>query len=189
MAESDANGRRGAAARVKQPTSRVRRSPGVIDWAAIEKDYRAGKLTVATIERRHGIDRNTMYKRARRDGWPLRQPELSREYHDAKALRRLAERVRHRLERRLDRDEDDAAAEGRDHSVNLLDKLVHVHERIAHLERMIGADAERSGGVAGPLDEAGRAAVEDFLGRHGIELRPIAGWGGRAADGRPPDPA
>lgn len=39
------------------------------DWAAIERDYRAGLLTVKEIARRHEISDVSIYKRVKAEGW------------------------------------------------------------------------------------------------------------------------
>jgi transposase-like protein len=40
-----------------------------IDWENIEKEYRAGQLSVAEIARQHGLSHPAILKRAKRDGW------------------------------------------------------------------------------------------------------------------------
>lgn len=40
-----------------------------IDWAAIERDYRAGRDSLRAIGLRHGISHVSINKRAKRDGW------------------------------------------------------------------------------------------------------------------------
>jgi len=39
------------------------------DWALIEREYRAGQLSIAEIARQSGITRGAIQKRAKRDGW------------------------------------------------------------------------------------------------------------------------
>jgi hypothetical protein len=39
------------------------------DWEAIEREYRAGVLSVREIAKRHGITHGAINKRAKRDGW------------------------------------------------------------------------------------------------------------------------
>lgn len=41
----------------------------VADWAAIERDYRLGQLTVREIARQHEINPSSIIRRAERDGW------------------------------------------------------------------------------------------------------------------------
>lgn len=40
-----------------------------IDWEAIEREYRAGQLSVVEIGRQHSISHTAINKRAKRDGW------------------------------------------------------------------------------------------------------------------------
>jgi len=41
----------------------------VIDWEAIEREFRAGQLSVVEIGRQHGLSHTAINKRAKRDGW------------------------------------------------------------------------------------------------------------------------
>jgi hypothetical protein len=56
-----------------------------VDWEAIEREYRAGQLTVVEIGRQHGLSHTAINKRAKRDGW----------------TRNLADRVRKEVSARL----------------------------------------------------------------------------------------
>lgn len=56
-----------------------------IDWEAIEREYRAGQLSVSEIARQHGVSHTAINKRAKRDGW----------------LRDLSQRVRAEVSARL----------------------------------------------------------------------------------------
>jgi hypothetical protein len=40
-----------------------------VDWKAIEREYRAGQLTVVGIGCQHGLSHTAINKRAKRDGW------------------------------------------------------------------------------------------------------------------------
>lgn len=40
-----------------------------IDWEAIEREYRAGQLSVVEIARQNGVSHTAINKRAKRDGW------------------------------------------------------------------------------------------------------------------------
>lgn len=55
------------------------------DWEAIEREYRAGQLSVSEIARQHAISHTAINKRARKDGW----------------TRDLTERVRKEVSARL----------------------------------------------------------------------------------------
>ena len=59
-----------------------RKSP---DWEMIEREYRAGQLTVVEIGRQQGLSHTAINKRAKRDGW----------------TRNLADRVRKEVSARL----------------------------------------------------------------------------------------
>ena len=43
--------------------------PRNIDWERIEREFRAGQLSIAEIARDHGISRAAIHQRARKDGW------------------------------------------------------------------------------------------------------------------------
>lgn len=44
-------------------------SRNTADWEAIEREYRAGQLSVSEIGRQHGLSHTAINKRAKRDGW------------------------------------------------------------------------------------------------------------------------
>jgi hypothetical protein len=56
-----------------------------VDWEAIEREYRAGQITVVEIGRQHGLSHTAINKRAKRDGW----------------TRNLADKVRKEVSARL----------------------------------------------------------------------------------------
>jgi hypothetical protein len=43
--------------------------PARIDWEAVEREYRAGQLSLREIGRRHEISEGLVRKRAKKDGW------------------------------------------------------------------------------------------------------------------------
>lgn len=55
------------------------------DWEAIEREYRAGQLSVSEIGRQHGVSHTAINKRAKKEGW----------------TRNLAARVREEVSSRL----------------------------------------------------------------------------------------
>lgn len=65
--------------------SAVRNGRPVVDWEAIEREYRAGQLSVVEIGRQYGLSHTAINKRAKRDGWK----------------RNLADRVRKEVSARL----------------------------------------------------------------------------------------
>jgi hypothetical protein len=40
-----------------------------VDWEVVEREYRAGQLSVSEIGRQHDVSHTAINKRARRDGW------------------------------------------------------------------------------------------------------------------------
>jgi hypothetical protein len=73
-----------------RPHEMTERKP--FDWEAIEREYRAGQLTVVEIGRQHGLSHTAIRKRANRDGW----------------TRNLADRVRKEVSARLISDSPEA---------------------------------------------------------------------------------
>ena len=128
-----------------------------IDWAALEREYRAGQLGVAELARLHDINPATIYKQAKRRGW----------------TRDLAPAVRRRIAARL---EAPASAEEAEETVEVAaERAVHVirsHRRdIARLRRIAEELARRieSTLVASADDEAapvgGREGLDGALVR------------------------
>ena len=64
-----------------------------IDWEAVEREYRAGQLSVSEIGRQHDVSHTAINKRAAKEGW----------------ARDLTERVRQEVSARLVSDEVSAA--------------------------------------------------------------------------------
>ena len=56
------------------------------DWEAIEREYRAGQLSVAEIARQHSISPPAIFKRARQQGWTRNYAERIREEVTARAV-------------------------------------------------------------------------------------------------------
>ncbi len=141
-------------------------------WRAIEAGYRAG-LAVRVIAQRHGMSMSAIYKRARRDDWRRDQaprgpaaPKLGTPADDLARLRRLATKLRRRLERLIDgRATDDAVLGGRDTPASLLLKLCQITEKIIAMER-------RLAGAAAPtplqLTEQDRDILDRFKHRYGV---------------------
>lgn len=75
-------------------TDAVKGAKPATDWEAIEREFRAGQLSVSEIGRQHGISHTAINKRAKREGW----------------TRDLSERVRKEVSARLV--SDGVSAEG-----------------------------------------------------------------------------
>ena len=51
-----------------------RRRNGGIDWLAVERDYRAGLLSLRELGQKHGCSHSTIANFASRHGWTRAQP-------------------------------------------------------------------------------------------------------------------
>ena len=162
----------------KRPIRKARRT---IDWRAVEADYRAG-LAVRVIARRHGVNPSTVYKRASRYEWRRNEaptpsfraerraqaasPPLGAPADEIARLRRLAAKLRQRLERLIDGEtDDDAVLGGRESPASLLLKLCQITEKIIVIERrLVGADAPSPK----QLSEQDREILNRFKRRYGV---------------------
>lgn len=88
-----------------------------IDWAAVEKDYRAGVLTDRALGAMHGVSHAAVQKRAKRDGWS----------------KDLTERIRQKAEDKVAKDE--------------VAKEVANSEAVATEKQIIDANAEMMANV------------------------------------------
>lgn len=61
-------------------------SKAAIDWEAIEREYRAGQLSLREIAAIHGVSHVSIHKRAKRDGWEQDLSEAVREKVNAKLV-------------------------------------------------------------------------------------------------------
>lgn len=97
------------------------------DWEAIEREYRAGQLSVSEVGRQHRISHTAINKRAKRDGW----------------TRNLAARVREEVSARL-------VADGVS-SANARETVEAAAVRVVELVRSHRADISRARSVAGRM--------------------------------------
>lgn len=89
------------------------------DWEAVERDYRAGVLSIREIARQHGTKEGTIRSRAKVRGWE----------------RDLTAQVRARAAEKLSRDHAGVRADVRrvsdeeaiEHGANLIDGIVRLH--------------------------------------------------------------
>ena len=141
-------------------------------WRAIEAGYRAG-LAVRVIAQRHGMSITAIHRRARRDDWRRDEtprgpaaPRPGTPADDLARLRRLATKLRRRLERVIDgRATDDAVLGDRESPASLLLKLCQITEKIIAMERrLVGAAAP----TPRQLNEQDRDILDRFKRRHGV---------------------
>lgn len=57
-----------------------------VDWEAVEREYRAGQLSVAEIARQNGVSAPLVFRRAKRDGWTRNLAERIREAVTARSV-------------------------------------------------------------------------------------------------------
>jgi len=96
-----------------------------IDWEAIEREYRAGQLSIREIARQHHITDGAIRKRAKRDGWKRN------------LAKKVREAVRERMVRREVRTQDASDEEIINHvAERAADVLVLHREDIASLREL-----------------------------------------------------
>lgn len=102
-----------------------------IDWAGVEKDYRAGVMSIREIAKWYGISDTAIHKKAKADGWERKQqpPHIER-----KAL------VGEIVSVRADAKPEELTDRARGLAARLLDELDTVTANIGTLEDMIETD-------------------------------------------------
>jgi hypothetical protein len=114
-----------------------------VDWEAIEREYRAGQLTVVEIGRQHGLSHTAINKRAKRDGW----------------TRNLADKVREEVSARLVSESTETERAAIEPAVARGVQVVREHRAsIGRGQRLVSA-------LFGELEEASenRAAIEEAV--------------------------
>ena len=115
------------------------------DWEAIEREYRAGQLSVAEIGRTYGISHPAILKRAKRDGW---QRDLSQKVKQAVTARLVTDGVTDSNAREavetaaargvaIVRHHRHAISRGRDLTLRLLDELDATTTNVGQLQELI----------------------------------------------------
>jgi len=103
--------------------------PSKADWEAIEREYRAGQLSVSEIGRQHGVSHTAINKRAKKEGW----------------IRDLTARVREEVSSRL---VSDGVSSG-----DARETVAAAATRVVELVRSHRGDISRARGVATRLVE------------------------------------
>jgi hypothetical protein len=130
------------------------------DWDAIALDYAASALTVEAICAAHRITQSRLYRRARRDGWPMRS-ERSRGHGRSKAQRAEADLVARLLaaldakmkqyESRLGKTSRAASSADAERDARTLSTLVRLAERLKSLAANHGGPPGKRGGKSAAL--------------------------------------
>lgn len=119
-----------------------------IDWEAIEREYRAGQLSVREIARQHGASHTAINKRAKADGWTknlatkVREEVSNRLVSSEVATGNAKEAVEAAALRGVEvvRQHRTVIGRGRDLTLRLLDELDTATARLGELEEMIEAE-------------------------------------------------
>lgn len=150
------------------------------DWEAIEREYRAGMLSVREIARQYGVTDTAIRKRAKAEGWERDLSQKVREAARAKLVRADGSREGSQERRANDAQAVDFAAErqvevvrqhrtaigrGRDLTLRLLDELDASTTRVGELEAMIeeetrgDSNSTRRNSMMRAVSLGGRATV------------------------------
>lgn len=116
-----------------------------IDWEAIEREYRAGQLSVSEIGRQYGVSHTAINKRAKKENW---HRDLSGAVRKEVSARLVSEEVSGSTARaaietaaargvEVVRQHRDAIGRGRDLTIRLLDELSVTTTNVGELEEMI----------------------------------------------------
>jgi len=150
------------------------------DWEAIEREYRAGMLSVREIARQYGVTDTAIRKRAKAEGWERDLSQKVREAARAKLVRADGSREGSQERRANDAQTVDFAAErqvevvrqhrtaigrGRDLTLRLLDELDASTTCVGELEAMIeeetrgDSNSTRRNSMMRAVSLGGRATV------------------------------
>ncbi|MEJ0092813.1 MAG: hypothetical protein WDN46_05130 [Methylocella sp.] len=124
-----------------------------VDWEAIEREYRAGQLSVSEIGRLYGVSHTAINKRAKKDGWQRDLAERVRREVSARLVSEgvSASNARETIELAAERDiqlvreHRKDIGNGRKLVAALFDELKQVSENRDEIEDLIEADAAHSG--------------------------------------------
>ena len=109
------------------------------DWAAVRRAYVNDGVAVREICRIHAIQAQTLYRRARQEGWPRRRPSEGDGSEDASLrllarLRRIAEDQIAEVEARRATRAGATPSGEPERDARILNELVKLIERIAAIE-------------------------------------------------------
>jgi hypothetical protein len=115
------------------------------DWEAVEREYRAGQLSVSEIGRQHGVSHTAINKRAKKEGWlrdlskKVRQTVSARLVSAEVSATNAREAVELAAARGVEvvRQHRRDIARGRDLTLRLLDELDGTTAYVGEIEAMI----------------------------------------------------
>jgi hypothetical protein len=107
------------------------KSNKAIDWAGIERDYRAGVMSIREIAKWYGVTDTAIRKKAKAEGWVR---EAQPKHFDRKPL------VGEIVSVRADAKPEELTGRARGMAARLLDELDTVTANIGQLEDMIEAE-------------------------------------------------
>ncbi|MEM6711480.1 MAG: hypothetical protein AAF590_04290 [Pseudomonadota bacterium] len=131
-----------------------------VDWNIVQELYQANEVSVASIARRFHISSNAIYRRAKANDWPMRQPKRVRR-HVAPPLdmsktpkikhmkAALAARLFHILEERIMAEEEDAMLHDTGHAERDAKAITAMAKALEVLGQML--DADETAAAQGPI--------------------------------------
>ena len=160
----------------QKPTDPKPKKPKA-DWEAIERDYRAGQLSVAEIARQNGITHPAILKKAKAEGWTRNLIKQVREAVETKLVTETAAEVTGGNTDGNSKETIEAAAQrvvevvrshrkdikfGRDLTARLLSELDNTTSKVGEIEEIITKETD-----PGPKRSAMMRAVS-LPGRAGV---------------------
>ncbi len=130
----------------------------ITDWEAIEREYRAGQLSVLEIGRQHGVSHTAINKRAKQNGWKRDLSEQVRREARARLVSEVSVEVSTQVSAAIARQAvDDAATRvvmvTREHRQDikaartvakaLVEELAEVSEKRVEIEEDIEAETKK----------------------------------------------
>jgi hypothetical protein len=120
------------------------------DWAAIGRQFRAGRVTIAVIAARFGVSPSAIRRMAKERGWVRKTHPVTAQSNAEirQRLRDLIERKLEQLEERLMSDESDSPADS-ERQARELGTLIRNHARLEQMEEAAARQAAIGGGKSG----------------------------------------
>jgi predicted nucleic acid-binding Zn-ribbon protein len=133
-------------------------------WAKVRQRYEAGAETVAAISADAGITAHTLTKRARAEGWALRNAPKKKTLGTRETIARLKALLQRRLaefEGQIDQLTEQVTAATSERDIRAMNTLVRTLEKVLELERKERTQRKRN--ARRHFDDAEREALADKL--------------------------